>query len=215
MTSKLFIWLACASASSLCHAQPATLYENNFEQATVGAVPEDFLVLDGAFTVKQDNLTNKVLELPGAPLDSFAVQFGPAATTNIAVSASIKSSARGRRYPIFGVGINGVSGFRLQVSPNKKALELYQDQTLKVSNPFEWKPEQWLNLKLQVRAARDGYKVEAKAWERTAKEPADWSLTLDTKEAPSAGRSSVFASPFSGTPIEFDDLRVEKTSGPA
>ena len=55
------------------------LYENNFEQAALDKAPDDFLVLDGDFAVKQDN-GNKVLELPGAPLDTFGVLFGP--TTN-------------------------------------------------------------------------------------------------------------------------------------
>jgi hypothetical protein len=213
MIFRLLICLASAAACLLCHAEPAALYQNNFEQAAVGTVPDDFLVLDGAFAVKQDN-TNKFLELPGAPLDSFAVQFGPAETTNIVVSASIKGSAKGRRYPIFGVGLNGVTGYRLQVSPGKKALELYQDQTLKNSSPFEWKPEQWLSLKLRVRALKNGYKVEAKAWERGAREPADWPVSLEAKEPPSAGRASVFASPFSGTPIQFDDLRLEMVDDP-
>src|SRR5580704_11780271 len=65
------------------------LYENNFEQAEVGKVPGDFLVLDGGFVVKQEG-TNKFLELPGEPLDSFGVLFGPTEKSGVAVSARIK-----------------------------------------------------------------------------------------------------------------------------
>jgi hypothetical protein len=53
------------------------LYQNNFEQAAVDKVPEEFLVLDGGFVVKEIN-GNKVLQLPGAPLETFGVLFGRA-----------------------------------------------------------------------------------------------------------------------------------------
>src|SRR6266478_454181 len=51
-------------------AQTNILYQNDFQQASLGKLPEDFLVLDGAFSVKEEN-GNKFMELPGAPLDSF------------------------------------------------------------------------------------------------------------------------------------------------
>jgi hypothetical protein len=52
------------------------LYENNFEKATLDNVPDDFLILDGMFAVKQDG-NNKYLELPGTPLETFGALFGP------------------------------------------------------------------------------------------------------------------------------------------
>src|SRR4051812_15786278 len=72
---------------SLCVArgQGTVLYENDFQKAEVGKVPEDMMVLDGNFSVKAEG-TNKFLELPGAPLDSFAVQFGPAETNSLSLS---------------------------------------------------------------------------------------------------------------------------------
>src|SRR3954449_3943401 len=71
------------------------LYENNFEQAKVGDVPDDFLVQDGAFAVKEEG-GNKFLELPGAPLDMFGVFFGPTVRTNVAVYARINGTSKGR-----------------------------------------------------------------------------------------------------------------------
>ena len=196
---------------SLGHAQ--TLYQNNFEQAQLGKVPEDFMVLDGGFTVKQED-GNKLLELPGAPLDTFAVLFGPAQTENVSVSARIKSSAKGRRYPTFGVGLNGTAGYKLQVSPAKKLLELYKDQDLKASVAYEWKSGQWTKLLLQIHKLRDGlWQLQGKAWLDGSPDPATSMLTADEKEPPSAGRPSVFGSPFSGAPIQFDDLLLS-TSKP-
>jgi hypothetical protein len=151
-------------------------------------------------------------ELPGAPLDSYAVQFGPAETENVTVTACIHGSAKGRRFPVFGVGLNGVAGYKLQVSPSKNALELYKDQELKASTGCEWKSGSWLSLRLQVRSAGSGiWRIEGKVWLKGSPEPSEWMITADEKEQPQAGRASVFGSPFAGTPIQFDDFKVEQT----
>src|SRR5258706_4296717 len=138
--NKIVLLLAflCLSAPAAWAQSPSPgsfHYEKHFDKAEVGKVPDDFLVLDGGFVVKEED-GNQFLELPGAPLDSYAVQFGPSAASNVTVSAAIKSTGKGRRYPTFGVGLGGVSGFRLQVSPAKNEIELYQDQTVKKSAPY-------------------------------------------------------------------------------
>ena len=186
------------------------LYANDFEKAEVGKLPEDFLSLNGEFAVKADG-TNKFLELPGAPLDSFAVQFGPTESVDVAVAARIIGTAKGRRSPTYGVGLCGVSGYRLQVSPGKKALELLKDEVVKATMPFDWKPGVWTQFRLQVRKVKDGeWKVEGKLWPQGAAEPKEWMVTFNEKEEPVSGRPSVLGSPFSGTPIWFDDLVVER-----
>src|SRR5882672_4849888 len=96
-----------------CAAQAESIYSNNFEKAEAGKLPEELMVLGGEFAVKSEG-TNQFLELPGAPLDSFAVQFGPGEKENVAVSARIFGTVKGRRTPSFGVGLGGVSGFKLQ-----------------------------------------------------------------------------------------------------
>ena len=109
----------------------------------------------------------------------------------------------------FAVSLNGVGGYKLQVSPAKKALELYRGDDLKATVPFEWKSGTWTLIKLQVRLISDGaWKVEGKAWEQAGKEPDAWAINFDEKEAPTAGRASIWGMPYSGTPIWFDDLVV-------
>ena len=204
LTSLGCLGLWCLSFSLSAQTKP--LYENNFEKAEVGKVPEDFLVLDGAFVVKEES-DNRFLELPGAPLDSFAIQFGPAVTSDVAVSARIRGTGKGRRHPTFGVGLNGIAGYRLQVSPAKKLLELYKDQEVEATVPYDWASGQWAILCLQVRKINDReWKVEAKAWTQGQPEPQQWMMSVEQKTEPLAGRASIFGSPFSGTPIQFDDL---------
>ncbi len=184
-----------------------TKYENNFEQAKVGAVPEDFLVLDGGFAVKEVD-GNKVLELPGAPLDTYGVLFGPSSSENVAVSARIFGAAKGRRFPVFDVGLCGVGGYKLRVSPGKKQLELYKGDALKTAVPLDWQPGKWTHLKLELAKAGDKeWKLAGKIWQDGA-EPAKPALEFTDTELPTPGRSSVSGMPYSGLPIWFDDFVI-------
>ena len=192
---------------------PTLRYENNFQTAALDKVPEDFLVLDGGFAVKQDG-DNKFLELPGAPLDTFGALFGPTEKENVAAAARVFGTGKGRRFPTFGVGVGGVGGFRVQVSPAKKSLELFKGDTLRTSVPFTWESGKWTWLRAQVRKLGDGrWIVEGKAWNDGEPEPA-WTLTSEEKEEPPAGRASVWGSPYATTPIRFDDLKVTTASAP-
>jgi hypothetical protein len=207
--TKIFVMVLAALGLGRAALAQATnpLYENDFAQATVGKVPDDFLVIDGAFGVTAEG-GNKFLELPGAPLDTFGVLFGPTEQENVAVTARIYGTGKGRRFPTFAVGLSGVTGFRLQVNPAKKALELFKGDTVKTSVQSEWIGGQWTWLKLQIRKVKDGaWRVEGKAWTAGAKEPG-WLISFDETEPPIAGRAALWGSPFAGTPIRYDDLAV-------
>src|SRR5438046_3178588 len=170
--------------------QGKAIYENDFEKSALDKVPDDFLLLDGQFAVKEEG-GNKFLELPGAPLDTFGLLFGPTEKEGTAVSARIFGTGKGRRYPTFAVGLNGQgsSAYRLQVSPAKKALELFKGDEVKATVPYEWQSGAWAWLRLQVRKVKDGqWKVEGKAW--ADKEPPAWLVSFDEKEQPVAGKAS-------------------------
>jgi hypothetical protein len=187
-------------------------YRNDFEKAELNSVPSDLLVLDGDFAVKEEN-GNRFLELPGAPLDTFGVLFGPSANENQVVSARIFGTSSGRKFPAFDVGLNGVGGYKLRVSPGKKLLELFRGDALKTSVPLKWESGKWTHLKLQVaKTGEKQWKVEGKCWQEGASEPAAPSLIFTDTEAPPSGRPSVSGMPYSGTPIRFDDLVVSEAT---
>jgi hypothetical protein len=192
--------------SALADSPAKILYQTNFETTAVGQAPENMLVLDGEFAVRESD-GRKYLELPGAPLDTFGVLFGPTTNSGVCVSVQAYGTGKGRRFPQFGVGLDGQNGYKLKVSPAKDAVEIYQGDESVASVPFHWKSGVWMALKLQIRQT-DGpvWKVEGKVWPQTEAEPKDWTITLDAKTAPHAGRSSIWGSPVSGTPIRFGNF---------
>jgi hypothetical protein len=202
--SILLVVLAPCSAP----AEPGkVLYQNDFEKADLDSTPADFLVLDGEFAVKHSD-GNKYLELPGSPLDTFGVLFGSSTNAGICVSARIYGTSKGRRSPSFGVGLNGAAGYKLKVSPGKNSVEIYKDDVSVASVPFNWKSGSWTMFRLRVRQMGDAWKVEGKAWAQTDPEPKEWMVSLDEKKLPHDGRPSIWGSPYSGTPLRFDDLKV-------
>lgn len=214
---KLFLISALAGSVSLAvlaqEAKPGT-YSNDFEKAEIDSVPDGFLVLDGGFAVKED-AGNKFLELPGAPLESFGVLFGPTTNQNQTVSARIHGTGKGRRFPQFGVGLNGVGGYKLLVSPAKKAIELYKGDNVIATTPYEWQSDQWTKLFLQVRFVKDGeWKIEGKVWTEGGEEPKAWLISYDEKEKPVNGRPMITGRPYSGTPIRYDDFAVAPVAAP-
>jgi hypothetical protein len=171
-------------------------------------LPEEMLLLDGGFAVQEVN-GNKVLQLPGAPLDTFGVLFGPTEASGLALRARVHSTKKGRREPAFAIGLNGNAGYKLQISAAKKLIEIYKGEEVVAKEPFNWESDSWMMLKLQVRKVKDGeFAVEGKAWKQGTAEPEKWTVTYAEKMEPTAGRPSIWGNPFAGTPIDFDDLVV-------
>ena len=184
------------------------LFKSDFESANVGSLPEELMVLAGEFSVS-DIGGNKALELPGNPLEDFGALFGPAESDGIAVRARVFSESSKRLAPRFGVGLDGVAGYRLLVAPGQNRLQLLKDQEAVASAPLEWKSGTWTWLHLQIRKVSAGkWFIEGRAWADGSPEPNEWSISFEVSETPPAGKASLWGAPYSGKPILFDDLSV-------
>lgn len=206
MNCILTILLAAAVLSTATRAETKPLFSQDFSRVQGSEVPDEFLVLDGQFAVKEDG-GNRFLELPGSPLDTFGVMFGPNESSGVRVGARIFGTKQGRKFPAFEVGLNGVGGFKLRIAPAKKRVELLNGDDVLATALFEWKTGEWTNLRLQVRKTSDGLKIEGRAWQE-GDEPREWTVTATEKTAVPAGKAGVWGMPFAGTPIRFDDLTV-------
>jgi hypothetical protein len=203
MKHRLPVLLLGLTALTL-HAAP--LYEENFEKTQGEGLPESLLLLDGQFAVKGE-AGNRYLELPGSPLETYGVLFGPNLPHGTQAEARILATKAGRKFPTFALGLNGVNGFKLRVVPGKNQVELVQGEEVKASAPFPWQSGEWTSLKLQVKADGAGLSVAAKAWQG-ATEPANWTVQLAVATPLPAGKAGVWGMPFSGTPLRFDNFRV-------
>ena len=203
-------FLLTLGLSALTTHATEPLYQTNFEKTELGEVPDDFLVLDGAFEVKEQG-GNKFLELPGAPLDAFGFMFGPSARHGNEIIARMFGTKKGRRYPVFGVALNGVNGYRLQVAPAKRAIELLKGSTVVAKVPFRWAGGEWLRLALRVQQTSDvEWTISVKVWVDGKAAPAKPTITHKETKEPRNGRPSIWGSPYSGTPIRYDDIVVNK-----
>ena len=210
MNNRSF-FIITAVVALTCSAQTRAnemLFETDFESAQAYSVPEELMVLAGQFSVRESG-ENRVLELPGNPLEDFGALFGPVESDGIAVRARIHSESTKRLAPRFGVGLCGVAGFRLLVAPGQNGLQLLKDQQVLVSAPFDWKSGTWIWLHLQVRKISEGkWIIEGRAWADGSPEPKDSSISFEVSEVLPAGKASIWGAPYSGKPILFDDLSV-------
>jgi hypothetical protein len=200
---------ACALVVLLLGAVAAD-YRNDFSDAAPGAPPKDLQVVGGGFQVVELE-KNKVLELPGEPLEIGGVLFGPKDHASVDVRAKIFGINSGRRSPEFGVGAGDVAGYKLMVLPAQKRIELRKGdevvQSVEMTEP--WQSGAWTSLRLQMVAGGDGkWTVRGKTWPANGVEPQAWQVSYAASQAPSPGRASVWGTPFSGQPIRFDDLSV-------
>lgn len=200
----LFLLLPSAFASD--PAEKELVYEMDFEEEELDSVPADFLVIEGMFAVKEEE-GNRFFELPGTPLETYVTLFGPRAQKNIMVQSRAYGTRRGRRYPMFGVGLNGVVGYKLKVTPAKRKLELYRGDQKITDTDYSWESGQWTVMKLKVTQLESGdYQIQGKAWPETKEEP-DWHIDSTDEKEPFPGQAAIWCSPYAGTPIRFDDLK--------
>jgi hypothetical protein len=196
-----------AATGAPVSASQTVVYEQNFETMEAGPVSKEFLALAGEFLVVVEEGSH-FLELPGAPLDTFGALFGPSNGDSGSLQGRFYGTKTGRKYPTFGLSLRGAGGYRLQVSPGKGQLEIYKGDDPITGVPFAWQSGTWTWLKLEVRKSGDaGWVVEGRAWAQGENPPAESMVRHEVAGEIAAGRAALWGSPYSGTPIRFDDLR--------
>lgn len=111
------------------------------------------------------------------------------------------------------MSIGGVVNQRylIALKGNYQALEVTSNQELlKASVPFRWKPGRWYRLKTRVDMADDGAAVvRAKAWPRDQQEPANWTIEVKDPHGHSHGSPGVYGfTPQSRFRVYLDNISV-------
>ena len=190
-------------------APPPSNYHQDFQSSAEGSMPEELLVINGTFAVKSEG-GNRFLQLPGEPLDTFGFMLGADETNSI--QCSIRAGNTGKRFPEFGVGLAGAAGYRLWLQPAVGEVQILKGDNVKIAKPYEWKSATWLTLRLQLSKQNNKTILQGKIWPRGSTEPKDWTISFGDSETerPPKGRASVWGIPYSGTPIDFDNLAISK-----
>ena len=192
---------------TLISADAPSNYHQDFQKSDNGSLPEELLVINGTFTVHTEG-DQKFLQLPGEPLDTFGFMLG--ADDHNSITASVRAQSIGKRFPEFGVGLCGAAGYRLWLQPSIGELQILKGDNVKAAKPYDWKSATWLTLRLQLTKQNNKTTIQGKIWPRGTPEPKDWTLTFDDPqtEKPPKGRPSVWGIPYSGTPIDYDDIAI-------
>lgn len=175
-----------------------------------GEPPKEVFVVEGKFSiVARDG--NKALEIGvSEELSDSNALIGDSAAGSASFEARVLATKVGRSTPRFGIGVHGQSGYRILVFPAKKELQLTKGDEIIKTVPFDWKSDAWLKLKLDVKKVAEGkWTITAKAWPASDPEPKEAQFTHEDATLKGQGKCSIWGTLFSGTPIYFDDLKVE------
>jgi hypothetical protein len=184
-------------------------YQCDFQQVEPGPAPADFKVLRGEFTVKQEG-DNRYLELGAGELNSLGLLAGPEQAGSGSLRARLRGWPTGKRFPEFGVGLGGTRGHQLWLMPAVNEIQIRRDNRILARAPLSFKPGEWVHLHLDIRSSgADRWLVAAKAWWDGEPEPADWMIRHELTDPPPAGRPSLWGTPYSEKPIQFDDVRID------
>ncbi len=213
MSMKRLIFAAGILAAPLYAGQQS--FDITADAWAEGEPPKEVFIVDGTIKIAAHE-GNKALVVDPAPITDASAQLAVSANGAATIEARILAFKRGRSAPRFGVSVHGMSGHRLWVNPVKKTLDLVKgDQTL-ASAPCVWESGKWLKIKLEVKkGAGEQWQIIGKTWPAEAAEPAAPQISHEDKGLKGQGKCAIWATPYSGEPVYFDDIHLSVEVAPA
>lgn len=178
--------------------------------ASGGTLPVGADAIAGRWSRKA---SDQSLEAAPEPLLDAWLEFGPEIRERGAsIVASACAPGGGRLRSRFGVGLYGKNGFQLRLAPARQAVELVRRGAVLLHRPLAHDPGQVRHLELSVAGERVNWIVSGRSWEGEEERPEEALFELRILgaelEVPLAGRSVLFATPFSGEPVSFRSAAV-------
>lgn len=175
----------------------------------VGSIPGGASVVKGRWSVDG----GKRLEAAPEPLLDNWLEFGPEvrekpATILAAGSAPGGTTLRSR----FGVGLYGKNGVQLRFVAGRGELELVRRGEVLATVTFAAKADDLIHLELTATTERGNWRFVGRAWTEGAERPGtpiiEHQLFAAELLFPVAGRAVLFATPFSGDPVEYHEATL-------
>lgn len=199
---------ACLAIAQEAAAPPPVVID--FQSFEAGSPPAELTLTDAEskFAILAEG-DSKFLRMEPSPIVDGGVLLGNSIKGAGMVNAKIKATGKRRSSPRFGVGLHGVGGYRLLVVPAHKELQLMKDDAVVAQVPFVWATGTWTQLEFSVMKAADGGSLlEGRAWGEGETRPEAPQLTLSVATPPGQGKASLWATPYSELPVDFDDVTV-------
>jgi hypothetical protein len=214
MKAPALLHLFASLALSVSAGEMKT-FNINADDWAEGDVPKEVFVVDGTVKIAAKD-GNKAIMVDATPIVDASAQLAVSAAGAASIQAKVFASKRARSVPKFGVSVHGMSGYRLLINAAKKQLELVKSDVVAASVPYTWTSESWVKMKLEVKpGAGEAWVIEGKVWAADAQEPAEATIKTEDKGLKGQGKSGVWATPYSETPIYFDDVEVKVEVAPA
>lgn len=185
-------------------------FEENFSSLEVGSEPENLFILDGAYAVSQEE-NDKRLTLPGSPVGDFGLLFGPRVREkSLGLTFSFFATKKGRRLPALAAGLGGVRSYRFRLNAATRQILLFRQDVEIGKVAYQWESGAWSRVRFQALPG-DGEKtrIRLKLWKRGEEEPKEWLFDEIDPSAFAGGKCALWGYPYAGTPIHFDDLKIE------
>ncbi len=213
MNNRFIFTFLVAGITCMATAQDAVAplpISLDFQSARVGDPPDDLTLTDAEakFAIVAEG-ENRFLQMAGAPIVDGGVLLGISVKGAVQVKAKIRAKGKRRSSPRFGVGLHGVGGYRLWVVPAHKELQITKEDVVLAQVPLEWASGSWTHVEFRVlNAASGGSQIEGRAWAEGQPRPEAPQLTHSSAAAPGQGKASLWATPFSELPVDFDEVVV-------
>jgi hypothetical protein len=193
---------------------PNLVLKTDFEDQQPGPAPATLFVVEGEWSIAEID-GGKALRLAEAPLVDGQVQLGDSLKEmGGTIAARVKAEKGRRSYPRFGLGLHGMTGYRLRLFPAKNRIELIRNEEIVQSTDCLWEPGKWWRLELTVAPAGEGWRVTGRAWADGAARPEKPVLEFAAPEPKFSGKASLNGTPFAALPLYFDDIEIRKIEKP-
>ena len=199
-----FLSFVCGCVTPLPEPDKGAFYRESFESKSL---PASFTAITGQVNIKRGEKNSYAVLRPDSR-ETVGILFGPAFSSGLRLEARFLAED-GEKSSTFAVGLNGLSGYKLRVNPNKQTLELLSNNALVHSVKYEWSAGQWTYLHLQVRELPGRqWSVEGKVWQEKQAKPKEWTLQWTDTARPQNGQPSAWATLKKGNPIALDNIRL-------
>ena len=179
-----------------------------------GDVPKEVFVVDGTIKITTKD-GGKAIMISPEPITDATAQIGDSSRGSSSIQARVFATKRGRSTPRVGVSVHGLSGYRLMLNLAKKQVELNLGGEVVATAPYVWTSDAWTKMSLVVsKKSSADWEILGKVWPADGEEPKEPQLKSSASDLKAQGKCAIWGSPFSETPIYFDDIAVSTTSAP-